>query len=105
MLFRLFFLALLSLVALVWWRGARVREIAVHAARRTCTRLGLQFLDDTVALIQWTPKYGGRHGLHLVRRYRFEFATDGEKRFEGFVDMIGNELHRVILSPYSEPTA
>ena len=33
-----------------WWGATRAREVAVSAARRACTRCGVQFLDDSVAL-------------------------------------------------------
>ena len=70
------------------WRSLeRVRKVA----RDVCTRAGVQFLDSSVIQTGVRIERGGA-GLLLVRRYRFEFATDGSRRHVGEITMRGRRV-------------
>jgi hypothetical protein len=70
------------------WRSLeRVRKVA----RDVCTRAGVQFLDSSVIQTGVRIERGGA-GLLLVRRYRFEFATDGSTRHVGEITMRGRQV-------------
>jgi hypothetical protein len=84
----------LMLIAWIWLDAARAREFATVLARRHCERRGLQFLDETVALVRvglrWTNE-----GLRVRRMYRFDFSLEGTGRRFGFILMIGSRLEAV----------
>lgn len=81
-------LLLFALILLLWRNNLAARERAIEVARRTCREVGVQMLDQTVAI----NRLGigrGRRGLRLRRRYRFEFSTDGSDRHPGRVELLG----------------
>lgn len=98
---------LLALVVLalvrVYFDGLRIRELALQAGRDYCRETGLQLLDETVAH-QRIGIARDRNGQLRVRRsFRFEFTSDGERRYRGDITMLGSrvervwvELHRVV---------
>lgn len=92
-------LLLLAVAALIWfWLDAlRAREQAVDIGRRTCRQLGVQLLDETVALhrIGLARLPGGRLGLR--RRYDFEFTIDGNDRRQGRILLLSRRLESVQL--------
>jgi hypothetical protein len=102
MLLKILLLAVITAAAHAWWRGARMREAAVAAARRTCDRVGVQLLDDTVALQSWRLARDKDGRWMVVRTYGFEFATDGRQRYNGWVKTEGRRLTGVMLEPYPE---
>jgi hypothetical protein len=95
-------LGLLLLVALAWYwlDSIRVLEIARTAAKQTCSRADVQFLDDTVA----STSLGlarNQEGRRILRRcYRFEFTETGNTRVEGQVVMLGDRVVSVTMDPY-----
>ena len=97
----LLLLAVPALLGLLWWDGARARELAVAHARRACRERGLQFLDQSVALERWRARRAGgdRAGTAfataLERDYAFEFADGSGRRDRGTVTMVGPRLLRV----------
>ena len=92
--------ALLLVGALAWlWRDSlRARELAARVSRRTCDAEGVQFLDDTVALLSLRPVFE-RGRLALRRVYQFEFSRRGDDRASGSVMLVGPRLHTVFISP------
>ncbi len=93
------FVVVLVLIAVNWQAQLRARERATAAGRRACERAGVHFLDDTVALQRTRLRRGGRGGLLVVRRYRFEFATDGQVRYGGNVVLAGDRVTELWLDP------
>jgi hypothetical protein len=75
------------------WRSLeRVRGVA----REACERAGVQFLDGSV--VQSGVRVERVRGrLVLVRRYRFEFATDGRTRHTGEISISGRRLRTVSM--------
>jgi hypothetical protein len=77
-------------VGLWFWRDSLgAREQARAASSRACRQIGVQLLDDTVALerLWWRRDRDGR--LRLERLYLFEFTDTGLARRTGSVLLVG----------------
>lgn len=87
-------LLLLSLGGfLFWWMDSlKAREIAVQVGKQACRELGVQFLDDTVALAKTSLKRNGEGTLTFQRIYRFEFSDTGDNRRDGDVTLLGKKV-------------
>ena len=96
----LMILAVLGAGGWFWLQSIRILEIAREAGRQTCSRMNVQFLDDTVA----STRLGlarDNNGRRILRRtYRFEFSETGDSRREGEVVMLGDRVERVAMEPY-----
>ncbi len=84
----------------LWWDGLGAKEVARNEAKRLCQQSGVQFLDDTVVVkrMRLCRHRSGRLGLY--RRFHFEFASDGEQRYPGYVDMLGDSVLASEMSPF-----
>ena len=73
----------------LWSWSVAGRERVIAAANRLCKELGLQKLDDNIALRGVTLR---RHwgALRILRIYRFEFTVDGRERRTGDVALLGS---------------
>ena len=91
---------LVTFAAIIWWNGARARELALAHARRACKQAQVQLLDQTVALQRVAVSRNGGGNLCLERQYRFEYTQQGTYRDNGTVSMWGHELRGVSL-PYA----
>ena len=95
-------LCLLILAVLLWfWLSSiHILDIARNAAKNSCFKADVQFLDDTVAGtgISFTRDHTGRRALR--RSYRFEFTETGNTRIEGQVIMLGGSVESVTMDPY-----
>jgi len=91
-------LSLLALALLVWlWQDTlAAREQAVRAARDTCRRQSLQFLDGTVVLRRTGLARGTGRPL-LRRTFQFAYSPEGASRHSGFVIMLGHKVENVGL--------
>ncbi len=95
------FITLLMLAgAWFWWESRGAAERAIQAAIRTCNAADVYFLNDTVAWKKIRLRRNRRGRIKVARSYFFEFATDGARRYQGEVDMLGLELQRVGLEAY-----
>ena len=95
----LILLALAGTVA--WWLDAiRTKEVARQAGRRACETAGVEFLDDTVVLTRLRLRRDNRGQLRIYREYRFEFASDGTRRYDGSMSLLGKKVNGVHLDPY-----
>jgi hypothetical protein len=84
---------LLILAAFYFWHNAlRARERARELAHALCARVGLQLLDQTVALRRVRLRRIPGQGLRLLRCYRFDVSTDGNDRRDGSLDMIDGDV-------------
>jgi len=86
------YLLLLALVGWFWLDSMRSREIATHTCKAVCRRDQYQFLDDTVSLANLGIARDPRGTLRIRRSYRFEYATSGDRRYQGLVVMLGSHL-------------
>jgi hypothetical protein len=97
-------LALLCLAAAAGWfwhDSLRARENANAAAMDACGRLGLQFLDGTVAFARLSPtREMGR--LQLRRTYVFDYTANSIERRQGFVILTGARVESVGYAPGEE---
>jgi hypothetical protein len=88
----LIYLLLLALLAWFWLDSLRSREIATHTCKAVCRRDQLQFLDDTVSLQHLGLGRDGKGTVRVRRAYRFEYASSGDRRYQGLVVMLGSQL-------------
>ncbi|MBI1422857.1 MAG: DUF3301 domain-containing protein [Gammaproteobacteria bacterium] len=99
MLSWLFILLTLVLVWL-WWDGLGAKEVARENCKRVCRERDVLFLDDTVALARLRLRRGSDGNLRVYRRFHFEFTSDGEQRYQGYVDMLGNRVLHTEMEAY-----
>ena len=98
-------LILIALFLIVWylWSGIRSKEIACKAGETHCQQLEVQFLDQTVERRQLRFTKDSRNNPCWFRSYHFEFATNGEHRYQGKIEMYGHHLKSITMDPYPEP--
>lgn len=85
-------LLLILLIALgigFWIYNSRVSESAFKAAQKACQDASVQNLDGYIALKKLYIDRNPNGKLRLLRRYQFEFATDGAQRYVGHIVMQG----------------
>jgi hypothetical protein len=90
----------IAVLGWLWYDSMRARERALAAGRQACDRDGLQFLDETVQILNLWPARDGDGRLVLRRTYRFEFSDDGTRRRDGSVVMLGAEVESLHLEPF-----
>lgn len=100
----------LAVVALIggfvaWLDTLRARDLALTVARQQTARLGLQLLDDTVALQRMRVVRTASGWLGLMHRFRFEFTETGDSRREGFVLLGPDNPPHVDIEAYRDPMA
>lgn len=95
----LLFAAFLVLL-LYWFDGMSAIESARNAGRHSCQRSGVTFLDETVALDKMRICRSQAGRMRLCRNYRFEFASDGNHRYHGMVEMSGKTVTAVSMEPW-----
>jgi hypothetical protein len=90
---------LLSAAVLWFWQDSlAARESANAAAKEACTRLGLQFLDGTVAFARLAlVRVNG--WLQLRRTYVFDYTATSIERRQGFVLLTGRRVETVGYAP------
>lgn len=90
---------LLLIVLLVWfWQlSLQSRDTALHMARETCKRQGLQFLDGTASLQSMRPFFSRERGPGLKRTYTFDYSADGITRHTGCIIMLNTQVSAVLL--------
>lgn len=86
-----------------WWDTLQSKEIARVAGMNACNRYSVQFLDDTVELKKiWLRRNSGGH-LQICRLYFYEFSSDGAKRYQGRITMLGKKIREVEMDAYRMP--
>lgn len=97
-------LCLAGVAAWFWQDSLAAREQANAAAMEACTRLGLQFLDGTVAFARLSlARELGR--LRLRRTYVFDYTADSIERRQGFVVLTGQHIETVGYAQDGRPRA
>lgn len=88
-----------ALMGAVWMvlDTASARDAARRYAARYCQELGVQFLDQTVALSSTRPVRRKGAPFWLLRRFRFEFSESGNDRFPGQVTVLGHQATEIVL--------
>ncbi|MDJ0834769.1 MAG: DUF3301 domain-containing protein [Gammaproteobacteria bacterium] len=80
-----------------WYQSMKSREQAVAAAKRACSQINVQLLDDTVEMIRLRLCRTNSGTVALCRLYSFDFSMDGEQRHTGTISMRGREIIDVVL--------
>jgi hypothetical protein len=94
------FVLLALLLAWLWWDGLGAKEVARANCLKICRERDVLFLDDTVALARLRLRRDGGGNLHIYRRFNFEFTSDGEQRYLGYVDMLGQRVLHIEMEAY-----
>ena len=81
----LYFLILLFILVWFWQNSLRAREFAVKFCHDKCNEMGLQLLDQTIALKSISLMRNINGSLGIVRRYNFEFSINGVNRYSGSI--------------------
>lgn len=89
------FIILAAAVAWFWQDSLAARERANAAATEACERLGLQFLDGTVAFARIALTRGRGGTLALRRTYIFDYTATSIERLQGFVVLLGHRIESV----------
>ena len=98
---------MLAAAALGWfWHDSlAARQSANRSAQEACQRLGLQFLDGTVAFTRITLTRGHAGHLTLRRTYVFDYTANSIERRQGFLVLVGRQLESVGFAPGDEARA
>ena len=93
------FLFTLLIIYLVWlWSsGTRSKHKATAFCQASCQEVGVQFLDQTVALTKFGLGKASNGWLAWQRVYEFEFTIDGAIRHKGQVALQGDNITSVHL--------
>lgn len=81
-----------------WLDSVKARDIAVTAARRACTREGVQLLDETVAGRRLRLKRDEAGQMRFHREFHFEFSDTGDNRRPGVIILLGQRVELVSLA-------
>ncbi len=97
-------LILLLLFFIAWfiWSGIRSKEIACKIGEIQCQKNNVQFLDQTVERRKLSLSRDSRKNPCWFRSYHFEFATNGEHRYEGNIEMYGHQIKSITMDPYPD---
>ncbi|MBS0569946.1 MAG: DUF3301 domain-containing protein [Proteobacteria bacterium] len=76
----------------LWQNALRARERARALARGLCARVGVQLLDETVAVRRVRLRRMPGEGLRLERCYGFEVSVDGADRRHGSLNLLDDEV-------------
>ena len=97
-------LILIFIFLMIWflWSGIRCKEIAVRLGQAHCEKHAVQFLDQTVERVTLKLTTDSRRNPGWYRSYQFEFATNGEHRYQGLIVMFGERLQSIKMDPYPE---
>lgn len=98
----LLLLALLCGV-IYWLHSGFYKGRARELAEAHCRRLDLQLLDQTMVITGIWPVRGRDGRLRLRRRYQFEFASLGDRRYRGSLVLLGMALQSIELEAYKMP--
>jgi hypothetical protein len=93
-------LILLGAAVLWFWQDSlAARESANAAAKEACTRLGLQFLDGTVAFARLALVRVDGGFLQLRRTYVYDYTATSIERRQGFVLLTGRRVESIGYAP------
>ena len=76
------------------------REIARRSGKQACSNADVQFLDDTVSQVKMWLRRAPTGRIELCRIYVFEFASDGEHRYQGRIVLIGKLVAEIDMDVY-----
>ena len=91
-----------SIVGIIWywWNSVSAYEVAYKQAKLACKQLELQFLDDTLDVIKLRLCRHPHGYMQLCRTYEFEFSSDGDSRYKGYVKLSGLKYESIDMDAY-----
>ncbi len=84
----------------LWWNAQGVKQSAMQATKRYCREMGVQLLDDGLALNGFWIKRDEAGSLRLWRSYGFEFTSTGNERYSGKIILLGHRVEQILLEPH-----
>lgn len=88
------------IIAVLWWDGMGAKEIARASCLRHCREHDVLFLDDTVALASLRLRRASNGSVKIFRRFNFEFTSDGELRYQGYIELLGRNVMQLHMDAY-----
>jgi hypothetical protein len=98
----LIWLTLAGVAVLYLLRSGQFKGRARQLAIAHCQQLGLQLLDQSMVIVGLWPVRRS-NGLVLRRSYQFEFASTGDRRYQGKLVLEGMRLVSIELETYKLP--
>ena len=95
-------LLLLAIIALVWHSNMQAKELATTACKRLCCQQQVQLLDSTVSLKKLKFKRDQDGRMRILRQYCFDYSQGDDRRYRGFITLLGNQLIAEDLTPFSQ---
>jgi hypothetical protein len=83
-----------------WWHSVSAYEVAYQQAKARCKQLELQFLDDTLDLEKLRLCRHSKGYMQFCRLYQFEFSSDGNSRYIGYVQLSGLQFEKIEMEAY-----
>jgi len=96
----LIWLTLICALMLHWWKAQQVKEVALKEVRRHCKEMGLQLLDQSIALRGFWLKRDSSGRIRIWRSYIFNFSSTGDDRYEGRISLLGRDVTGFQLEPH-----
>ena len=96
------YIVFFTIVGLIWywWNSISAYEVAYKEAKKACQYMGLQFLDDTLDVIKFHLCRHPRGHMQICRVYEFEFSSNGNSRYKGFVSLSGLKYDSIDMEAY-----
>jgi hypothetical protein len=101
----LLLLILAGVIAVYWWQSGLFKGRARELAAAHCRQLGLQLLDQSMVITAIRPMRGSGGRIEFRRTYQFEFASTGDRRYQGQLVMQAMHLESIELEAYKLPDA
>jgi len=99
-IYDLFLPFFLVIAAYAIWQHNNISMIARYAAKRYCDQEGVQLLDQNVVLRKLSIAPSPNTLLAFRRKYTFEFSSVGDVRYPGHIQLLGQYIENIELSPY-----
>ena len=87
-------LFLLGALSWLWYSDRRAHEQVLAISASVCNQLGVQRLDDSVALSTLRPRWSPS-GPKMQRLYRFEFTEASDDRRGGEITLLGEDVLQI----------
>ena len=100
---KLLLLILAGAIAVYWWQSGIFKGRARELATAHCRQMGLQLLDQSMVITRIRPALSNSGKIEFRRTYQFEFASIGDRRYQGQLVMQGMRLKSIELETYKLP--
>ena len=97
-LYEIIALLILCLVMWLFWQTRSMAELAKESADQHCDKLNLQLL--ALGRIKLKPSRNGNGHFCWRATYQFEFSSDGESFYMGYIIINGNQVIKIEIPAY-----